>query len=468
MISLPLSMPMHILEIQNRPVSINMQNLLRLISIVPMLCLLLCLSACERQGEAKKPTTPPPVPVILRPATVAEVQRAIEVNGTLWADEDVTISNKVNGKVIGIYKDVGDHAEPGEPLAQLLKNDYELDRNQKEAALQETLTKLGLKEIPTKDFDVSTLPTVRRAKLQADNAESRFNRGKQLHDNNHPLISDQDFADLQTAWDVAKTAFEVEVISARGLISEAKTKQAELAIANQALDDTTVRGPRADYKAAEATLGQNDENRSPSARPTDIHAAKPKRTYAVAGRMANAGELLRAVTPMFRLIDDDPVKLRAPVPERYISEVKVGQRVDVNIEAYPNQTFRGEISRINPQIDPTNRTFQIEVLVPNEKHQLPPGAFARGLVQTRVDPNVVFVPLESVVSFAGVNKVFTVKDNKAVEIVVDLGIRRGNTVEVIKGVTPNDNVVVSGTSKLASGVPVAVQSAPATQAVAVP
>jgi len=457
---------MHILEIQNRPVSINMPNLLRPILVVPMLCLLLSLSACERQSEAKKPNAPPPVPVILRPATVAQVQRSIEVNGTLWADEDVTISNKINGKVIGIYKDVGDHAEPGEPLAQLLKNDYELDRNQKEAALQETLTKLGLKEVPKTDFDVSTLPTVRRAKLQADNAESRFNRGKQLHDNNPPLISDQDFADLQTAWDVAKTAYEVEILNARGLLSEAKTKQADLAIANQALDDTTIRVPRGDYKAAEATLGQNDENRSPSARPTDIHAAKKKRTYAVAGRMANAGELLRAVTPMFRLIDDDPVKLRAPVPERYISEVKVGQSVDVNIEAYPNETFRGQIARINPQIDPANRTFQIEVVVPNEKHQLPPGAFARGLVQTRVDQSVVFVPLEAVVSFAGVNKVFTVKDNKAVEIVVDLGIRRGNTVEVIKGVSPNDNVVVSGTSKLASGVPVAVQSAPPTQATA--
>src|SRR5258706_7689391 len=289
MISLPLSMPMHILEIQNRPVSINMQKLLRPIFIVLLLCLLVCLSACERQGEAKKTTALPPVPVILKPATTSEVQRAIEVNGTLWADEDVIISNKINGKVIGIYKDVGDHAEAGEPLAQLLKNDYELDRNQKEAALQETLTKLGLKEIPTKDFDVSTLPTVRRAKLQADNAESRFNRGKQLHDNNPPLISDQDFTDLQSAWDVAKTAFEVEVISARGLISEAKTKQAALPIANQALDDTTIPPPRSNYRAPEPTPAQTDENRSPSARPTDIHAAKPKRSYAVAGRMANAG-----------------------------------------------------------------------------------------------------------------------------------------------------------------------------------
>src|SRR5438477_6475018 len=238
------------------------------------------ITACDRQAAAHTPATQPPVPVILTPASVQEVQPNIEVVGTLWADEDVIISNKINGKVIGIYKDIGDRAEPGEPLAQLLRNDYELDRNQKQAALQEVLTKLGLKEVPSDNFDPSTLPTVRRAKLQADNAEARFNRGKQLHDNNPPLISDQDFADLQTAWDVAKTAFEVEVISARGLISEAKTKQAELAIANQALDDTTVRVPRADYKAAEATIGQNDENRSPSARPTDIHASQQKRSYA--------------------------------------------------------------------------------------------------------------------------------------------------------------------------------------------
>src|SRR4051812_43284312 len=196
---LPRCVPMHILPFQNRLVSITMKPLSRLLALLlfPLMAISLC--ACDRQADARKPTTQPAVPVILKPASVQEVQRNIEVVGTLWADEDVIISNKINGKVIGIYKDVGDRAQPGEPLAQLLKNDYELDRNQKEAALQETLTKLGLKEIPAKDFDVTALPTVRRAKLQADNAESRFNRSKQLHDNNPPLISDQDFADAQTA-----------------------------------------------------------------------------------------------------------------------------------------------------------------------------------------------------------------------------------------------------------------------------
>src|SRR4051812_19018538 len=268
---LPRCVPMHILPFQNRLVSITMKPLSRLLALLlfPLMAISLC--ACDRQADARKPTSQPAVPVILKPATVQEVQRTIEVVGTLWADEDVIISNKINGKVIGIYKDVGDRAEPGQPLAQLLRNDYELDRNQKQSALQEVLSKLGLKEVPGENFDPATLPTVRRAKLQADNAESRFNRGKQLHDNNPPLISDQDFTDLQSAWDVAKTAYEVEVLSVRSLMSEAKTRQADLAIANQALDDTTVRVPRQDYKAADATAQQGGEGapKSPGVAPTD-------------------------------------------------------------------------------------------------------------------------------------------------------------------------------------------------------
>ena len=70
----------------------------------------------------------------------------------MFGEEDATISNKVNGKIIAVYHDVGDRVAPGEPLAQLLKNDYLLDLNQKRAALLETLAKLGLNELPALEF----------------------------------------------------------------------------------------------------------------------------------------------------------------------------------------------------------------------------------------------------------------------------------------------------------------------------
>jgi RND family efflux transporter MFP subunit len=181
----------------------------------------------------------------------------------------------------------------------------------------------------------------------------------------------------------------------------------------------------------------------------------------VSERYTSVGELLPAVSKMFRVVDDDPLKFRAAVPERFVGDIKVGQKVAVSVEAYAD-SFPGTISRINPQIDPANRTFQVEILVSNDKQMLRPGGFARGRVQTHMQPDVVFVPQESVVTFAGVNKVFMIKDGKAAEVGVELGDRDGDEVEVLKGLKGTESVVVSGTSKLATGVPVEVkQQAPA-------
>src|SRR5688572_30154686 len=172
----------------------------------------------------------PPVVVTVTTAAVKPVQRSVEVVGTLHGDEDVTVSNKVSGRVVGIYRDVGDRVAPGEVLAQLLKKDNERVLAQRQSALQEVLAQLGLKDMPPDDFDPSTLPAVRRARLQEQNARAKYERGRQLHEQQPPLLSDQDFADLQTAWEVARSAAEAELLTAQALVSEAKTRQAEIAI----------------------------------------------------------------------------------------------------------------------------------------------------------------------------------------------------------------------------------------------
>jgi RND family efflux transporter MFP subunit len=182
----------------------------------------------------------------------------------------------------------------------------------------------------------------------------------------------------------------------------------------------------------------------------------------VTARYVNVGELVHEITPCYRLVDDNPIKLRAKAPERYIAEIKTGQKVKTKIEAYPDVDFWGTVSRINPQIDSDNRTFSIEVLIPNEDHRLKAGSFARAAVQTHIDEKVVFAPQEAVVSFAGVNKVFTVENGKAVEVNIDPGEARtadNNYVEIVTGLKGNEKVVISGTSKLATGVPVVIKPA---------
>ncbi len=426
------------------------------------------------------------VQVSLVEAARQPVQRTVDVVGTLWGDEDVSISNKIPGKVIAVYKDEGDRVEPGDVLAQLLRNDYELARNSKESALQETLAQLGVKEVPQGEFDPSDLPAVRRARLQAENARGRYERGKQLHDQTPPLLSQQDFADLKTAFDVAQSAYDVELLTARALLAEARTKQADLRIAEQALKDTTIRAPRpmddtaaGDGGTGGAAAGEGGPSTgagnaatagnattvaagstAPATRPTAPATTAPagqpevgSGTFAVAERRIEVGELLSGLTPMFRLVDDDPLKLRALVPERFVPDVKVGQRVAISIEAYGDRVFDGRVARVRPQIDPANRTFQVEVIVPNAARELRAGAFARAKVETRTEDSV-FVPAAAVASFAGVSKVFTVKDGKAVEVRVQLGRTRGGDVEVTQGLKGGEPVVATGAGKLATGTPV--------------
>jgi multidrug efflux pump subunit AcrA (membrane-fusion protein) len=84
---------------------------------------------------------------------------------------------------------------------------------------------------------------------------------------------------------------------------------------------------------------------------------------------------------------------------------------------------------------------------------LSPGSFASGSILTRVDPNVTLVPLDAIVTFAGVSKVFTVADGKAVERKIETGERVGGDVEVLSGMDKPEAVVIEGKNRLATGTP---------------
>jgi multidrug efflux pump subunit AcrA (membrane-fusion protein) len=409
---------------------------------------------CDKpEARASNQPAAEPIVVTTAKAEARPVVRNVSLTGTLWGDQDVTISAKVPGRIAQIFKDVGDRVTADEVLAQIDKIDYELEQRSKQMAVNELLARLDLKEMPAADFDPVNVPTVRRAKLQADNAEARYNRGKQLHDQAQPLISDQDFADLRTAFDVAKSGYDVELLTARALVTEAYSRQADLQIAAQRLKDTTLRAPI----VAPPT---------PATMPAGATTNPATTSFGVASRLVSVGEYVRDGTPLYRLVADDPIKLRASVPERFAGEIQVGQAVTLRIEAYP-EAFAGTLARINPQIDPASRTFQIEALFPNPDRRLLPGAFARAEVSTRTEQGVIFVPRSAVATFAGASKVFAIEGGKAKELPVETAPgASGDFVEVVKGLDKPIELVTSNAGRLANGMPVTV--GPATQPTTMP
>ncbi|MFO0826874.1 MAG: efflux RND transporter periplasmic adaptor subunit [Phycisphaerales bacterium] len=395
----------------------------------------LVLAACSRPGagESRERKAADPIPVRLASVERRGAQRTVDVTGTLYGAEEATISAVVPGRVESIACDVGDVVDQGSVLAQIESLQYSLALDQKRAAMLESLASLGLTELPGDDFDPAQVPTVVKARRAAENAEARFHRAEQLWKQDPPLISEQDFSDLRTARDLAKSDADVALLNARSTLAAARSRRVEIALAQERLDHAAVRAPQ---------LGE--------ASPGGAHAASK---YAVAGRLVSIGEYVTAGAPMFRLIASDPIKFRADVPERFVDQLRVGQSALLRVEAYPD-AFSGTVVRVNPQINVRNRTFQVEIDVPNADNRLRAGAFGRCAVVIGEDADVPFVPEAAIVSFAGISKVFSVADGKAVEHRIDTGRRSDGLVEIIGAPAGLERVVVSGGRKLATGTPV--------------
>lgn len=415
------------------------------ISLVLASVFAICVAGChgkksespkvEKVESAAGATVAASVPVSIASVELREVQRRVSVVGTLHGFEQITITPKVEGRVQAIHFDVGDRVAPGTSLLELDPTDYQLAVEEAKRSLNQELSRLDLKQPPPENFDVEQLPSVESARLLLKNAQQKFERQKTLLGQN--ASSGQAFEQAETDLKVADAALRQARINARETLAAVKHRESLLNQALQKLSETQVKSP---------TLGS-------------VLRSSALQDFVVAKRMASVGEMVRAFpsTPVFELVLDDVLKLHVMVPERYMAQVQMGLDVEVRVEAYPNEVFPGKVARINPTVDPQSRSFDVEAHVHNPDHRLRHGGFAKADVVVGTADKAITVPLEAVTRFAGVSKVFAIRDGTAQEVEITIGTQGPGWVEALGGLEADDVVVTSGQSKLANGTRVSVR-----------
>jgi multidrug efflux pump subunit AcrA (membrane-fusion protein) len=397
-----------------------------------------------------------PVPVTVTPAVARPVQRKVQVVGTMIGREEITVTGKVEGRIVRIHHDLGDEVKPGDVLLEIDDTDYKLAVAEAERMLDVELSRFGLSSLPPDNFDITSLPMVVRSAALERSTGFRFERAKRLKGTN--AISDEEFTLAEAEYQVAKANYQQSLLDAKSTLAAIRQKKATLDTARQRLVDTKVQVPA----ISDQPVPVIGPDRKPSHLP-------PVTRFSVSRRMISEGEMLR-ISPttsmsVYRLVVDDYLKLGATVPERYLDEVKIGQEVDIEVEAHRGRVFKGLVIRINPTVEPANRTFQILIGVPNPDRKLRAGSFAKAAIATRVDPAAITVPEESIVSFAGVTKIFVARDGKAREVQVtpgirvdvSKGIRDAGWVEVTGNVKPGEAIVTTGQSQLSDGKPLRIR-----------
>jgi RND family efflux transporter MFP subunit len=294
--------------------------------------------------------------------------------------------------------DLGTPVRKGQLIAQLETQDYTSRVNQADAALQQARARLGLS--PTGDSDNITLENtavVRQAHAVLEESKQNLERTQRLVKEGVQPRAELDR--VESAFKVADSRYQDAIEEVRNRQALLLQRRAELQAAKQQLAETTIYAPF---------------------------------DGSVRERRANLGEFLSAGTPVATVVRLHPLRLRIEVPERDAQGIRVGQSVRVTVEGESEQAA-GRIARISPAIQEQSRTLIIESEVENQRGRLRPGSFAKASVQTSSNNSAITVPPSAVVTFAGIQKVFTVKDGKAIERNVVVGRREADWYEITEG-----------------------------------
>ncbi len=376
------------------------------------------LTGCSRATQAKNPGASKGQTVQVKTVQVKrqEIERRVDTVGTLMADQEVVVSAEVEGRVTEVLVDLGDRVQKGQALLNILPEELQYSLQQQEAQLRQVLDRLGLKSENEKVTDINKVPEVAKARADLQEAEQRFARVKELVAQNIASRQDLDQAEARDA--ALRASVELARRQAETLISQVNQYRATVDLARKKLRDTSVRAPFAG---------------------------------AIRERQVQVGQYVRPQTPLFELVNVDPLRLRAEVPEKMSSWVREGNLVEVKVEAHPDKVFTGKVTRISPAVDQQKRTFAVEAVIPNREALLRPGFYTKAAIITTRKEYVLLIPARAILYAYGTNKAFVVEGGKASSRELRLGERLGETVEVVEGLKADEHIAVTELERLDNG-----------------
>ncbi|HYF75214.1 MAG TPA: efflux RND transporter periplasmic adaptor subunit [Candidatus Nitrosocosmicus sp.] len=362
-----------------------------------------------------------------------DLDNTLNLPGTAQPKDSAVITAKVSGTVKAVMVDIGSPVKEGALLCKIDDTIYRLQYEKADAAVRNAkLTLESLKDYtadsklqPQKIEMAQTLYNT--AKLDYENKEKSYNRMKELY--NAGSVSKSEYEGVETFYGLAKEQYES---------AQSSLRQAE-------------RGWRYDVKGAEIGLkvAENDYKMSKeNLQYTDV--ASPIEGI-VSSKNISVGENIAPGAMIFSVVNIDNLYLESGISEKDISFVRIGQAVDVSVDALPGKSFRGLVTGISPALDMQSKTYPIKVEIKNENQSIKAGMFGNMKIILESHKNALTVPKEAVLVDHGSYYVYIVKDGKAVKRVVKLGYSNENQYEIIQGVKIGEKVVVVGNSDLEDG-----------------
>lgn len=381
--------------------------------------LLLCAS-CTKPAEEEASA---PAPVQVTAVTQATIRRIVAGDGTVFPQNQASIVPKIAAPVQKFYVQRGDHVKQGQLLAVLENRDLIASAAESKAAWEQS-------ESNFRATQGATVPdAVAKAKIDLDAARDARDVAKKVLDSREQLfrqgaLAGRQVDESQLAYTQAEGQYKAAEEHWKTLQSVAKEEQ--------------IKGAAAQMESAQAHYQSQEAQVAYSRVVSPISGV-------ISDRPLNAGEMANPGTPMLTVMDIARVVARVNVPQAESGTVKVGQTA-ILTQAGKSAEVEGKVLVVSPATDPNSTTIEVWVQVPNPGEALKPGSSVHAAIVTEIYKAATVVPVAAVLpGEAGGTALLTVgSDSLAHRRPAKLGVRDGNQVQILSGVRPGEEVIVSG------------------------
>jgi len=303
--------------------------------------------------------------------------------------------------------------------------------------------------------DVSAKISARLVSLELEDGTrveegTRVRKGQKI-----ATLEDKDYAAQHAASLAALRSAEVTLADRRRELERAETLFREGTSTEQERDFAL-----ADFERAGAAVEQVRAQVEIARISLDETVVSAPMDGVVSARHVEPGTLLSPGTKIVTITEVDTLRFQLSVPTTLFSQLEIGKTaLDIEIDAYLGEKVPAVLSRIFPEADSDTRTVKVEAIVDNAAGRYVPGMYAVAELALNRRDNVLVVPNEVVVRNVDHSLVYRVEDGIARAVKVEVGIRADEVIEIVSGLTEQDNIVVVGQHRLTDGARVVPEAA---------
>ena len=276
------------------------------------------------------------------------IKRFIRVSGTLNAQEDAEVAAEVAGRVIATPVERGSRVGANTELIRIAAAEGEAQAAEARANAAQIEARLGVSA--GEPFVAERVAEVANARATLQLSRTELERAQRLHQ--QQLLSQSEFDQKKAQTESAERQYDVARNGAVQQYQSLLAARARVTVAQKALADTTVRSPFA------GVVGE---------------------------RFVSVGDYVTRGTKVASVMRVDPLRVELTVPEQYVSAVATGRTVTFEVDAYPGETFTGQVRFVSPSVTADTRALTIEAIVPNAAGRLKPGFFATAQIEQASD-----------------------------------------------------------------------------------